>query len=230
LHFTEWSSSYTPTDPIHDQYHQAAFILDKIKGTEEAATSMSYWVFTDIFEENGPRTTPFHGGFGLLNYQGIRKPAFYAYKFLNELGETEIMGSDPASFVCTSRDGGLQVLLWDFTITYPGEPTTNQQFFKRDLPAASKGKVRVSLKGVSPGSYWLEGFRVGYRENDAYATYMDLGSPAQLTPAQVEIIKAENDGSACVKELIRVGADGRFDRQLDLRENDVYLLKLRPAR
>jgi xylan 1,4-beta-xylosidase len=32
LHFTEWSSAYTPTDYMHDQYHQAAFILDKIKG------------------------------------------------------------------------------------------------------------------------------------------------------------------------------------------------------
>ena len=27
LHYTEWSSSYTPADPIHDSYHQAAYIL-----------------------------------------------------------------------------------------------------------------------------------------------------------------------------------------------------------
>jgi xylan 1,4-beta-xylosidase len=33
---------------------------------------MSYWTFTDIFEEAGPRTTPFHGGFGLLNYQDLK--------------------------------------------------------------------------------------------------------------------------------------------------------------
>ena len=79
LHFTEWSSAYTPTDYIHDQYHQAAFILDKVKGAQESVDSMSYWVFTDIFEENGPRMTPFHGGFGLLNYQGIRKPAYLAF-------------------------------------------------------------------------------------------------------------------------------------------------------
>jgi xylan 1,4-beta-xylosidase len=76
LHFTEWSTSYTPTDPIHDSYHSAAFILDKIKGTENYVNSLSYWVFTDIFEENGPRWTPFHGGFGMLNYQGIKKPAY----------------------------------------------------------------------------------------------------------------------------------------------------------
>jgi len=90
LHYTEWSSSYTPTDPVHDSYHSAAFILDKIKGTETVANSMSYWVFTDIFEENGPRFLPFHGGFGLLNYQDIKKPAYFSYQFLNKLGKTEI--------------------------------------------------------------------------------------------------------------------------------------------
>jgi len=36
LHYTEWSASYTPSDPIHDSYHSAAFILDKIKGTGSA--------------------------------------------------------------------------------------------------------------------------------------------------------------------------------------------------
>ena len=39
LHFTEWSSAYTPTDYVHDQYHQAAFILDKIKGAQESVDS-----------------------------------------------------------------------------------------------------------------------------------------------------------------------------------------------
>lgn len=68
LHYTEWSSSYTPSDPIHDSYHSAAFILNKIRHIGRAADSMSYWTFTDIFEEAGPRMTPFHGGFGMLNY------------------------------------------------------------------------------------------------------------------------------------------------------------------
>ena len=95
LHFTEWSASYTPADPIHDSYHSAAFILDKVKGAGAAVNSMSYWVFTDIFEEAGPRFTPFHGGFGLVNYQGINKPAFYAYQFLNRLGETELNPRTP---------------------------------------------------------------------------------------------------------------------------------------
>nr|MDA3927548.1 hypothetical protein [Prolixibacteraceae bacterium] len=66
LHYTEWSASYTPSDPIHDSYHEAAYVLQKMKQVGDAAQSMSYWVFTDIFEESAPRFEPFHGGFGML--------------------------------------------------------------------------------------------------------------------------------------------------------------------
>jgi xylan 1,4-beta-xylosidase len=187
---------------------------------------MSYWVFTDIFEEAGPRWTPFHGGFGLLNYQDINKPAFYAYQFLNRLGATELRSSDPASWICTDAAGGIQALVWDFTITHPGPSVINQVFYKRDLPAAPKAKVKLDLVGVPPGEYSLDFYKAGYRVNDAYATYLDLGSPAQLTRAQAQQIRSTNDGSPLLRAVVTVGADGRLHQEFDLRENDVCLLVL----
>ena len=117
LHYTEWSSSYTPADPIHDSYHEAAYILEKLKQVGNSVQSMSYWVFTDIFEEPGPRYTPFHGGFGLLTIQGLNKPAFYSYQFLNKLGETELANKDARSYTCKNNKGDVQILLWDYTFT-----------------------------------------------------------------------------------------------------------------
>jgi len=227
LHFTEWSASYTPFDPIHDSYHSAAFILDKIKNAGAAADSMSYWVFTDIFEEAGPRWTPFHGGFGLINYEDINKPAFYAYQFLNRLGLTELTSSDPASWICTDASGGIQALIWDFTITHPGTNVINQVYYKRDLPSRPKDKVTLNLTHVPEGQYALEIYKVGYRVNDAYATYLDLGSPAQLTRAQVAKIKSGNSGAPIATSKLKVGPDGKVQQQFDLRENDVCLLVLK---
>lgn len=39
---------------------------------------MSYWTFSDIFEEAGWPTTniPFHNGFGLMNVFGVPKPGY----------------------------------------------------------------------------------------------------------------------------------------------------------
>ncbi|MBW8859943.1 MAG: cellulase family glycosylhydrolase, partial [Caulobacter sp.] len=64
LYFTEWSTSYTPRDSVHDSYVSAAYILEKLKRTQGLAQGMSYWTYTDLFEEPGPPTAPFQGGFG----------------------------------------------------------------------------------------------------------------------------------------------------------------------
>jgi xylan 1,4-beta-xylosidase len=226
LHYTEWSSSYTPNDPIHDSYHEASYILEKLKQVGNAPTSMSYWVFTDIFEEAGPRFTPFHGGFGLLNYQGIAKPAFYAYAFLGRLGESELACTDPSSWACRSASGGVQVLLWDFTIANPGDSVNNQEYYIRDLPPEPKGNVKVTISHMPEGNYAIEIFKVGYRVNDAYALYLAMERPRQLSARQVESIKKSCDGSPVSREIIRIDSSGLFFEELKIRENDVYFLNL----
>ena len=226
LHYTEWSSSYTPSDPFHDSYHEAAYILEKIKQVGTAANSMSYWVFTDIFEEAGPRFTPFHGGFGLLTIQGIPKPAFYAYQFMNKLGKTELTNTDSRSWASKTDNGGIRLLCWDFTNTHPGDSVHNQKYYIQDLPSKPKGKVKISISNIPAGTYNLEINKVGYRINDAYTEYVDMGKPAQLNRQQVEELKKHNNGSPVQVETIEIKAGETFTKELDLRENDVFLLNL----
>ncbi len=225
LHYTEWSSSYTPADPLHDSYHEAAYILEKLKRTGNAANSMSYWVFTDIFEEPGPRFTPFHGGFGLLNYQSIDKPAFYAYQFMNKLGNTELINKDSSSWGCKDENGNIQVLLWDFTYTLP-DSVNNQDYYIRNLPSKLKGKVKINISEIPSGMYNLEVYQVGYRVNDPYTTYFDMGRPNQLTREQVQEIKKLNNGSPIYTERIEVKNGTPFQKELTIRENDVFLITL----
>jgi xylan 1,4-beta-xylosidase len=229
LHYTEWSSSYTPSDPTHDSYHQAAYILQKLKQVGGAAQSMSYWTFTDIFEEAGPRMEAFHGGFGLMNTQGIKKPAYFAYQFLNDLAPDELKNSDGQSFATTDKKGNVQLLLWDYTRTLP-DGINNQQYFIKDLPPKDKGEVRVNLGGLKAGLYTLKISQVGYKHNDAYTAFIGMGSPKQLTRPQVSTLKSLSTGKPEKQKTVRVAADGRFDIRLPLRENDVYLLQLSAAR
>jgi xylan 1,4-beta-xylosidase len=224
-HYTEWSSSYTPTDPIHDNYQQAAYILDKIKNAGPYVTSLSYWTFTDIFEELGPRMTPFHGGFGLMNYQDIKKPAFYAYQYLNELGDKQLANTDAASIACKDNKGNVQLLLWDFSITHPGDSVNDQTYYKRDLPAKAIGPVTISVSKLTPGKYKMVVYRIGYGINDAYHTYMQLGSPLQLTREQVAKIKQTNNGGPISVTTLNVTAKG-IHQTLTMRQNEVILVKL----
>lgn len=227
LHYTEWSASYTPTDFIHDTYQEAAYILDKVKGAENFVTSMSYWVFTDIFEEAGPRIAPFHGGFGLMNMQGLKKPAYHAYRFMNRLGPVELENSDAESWACTDDCGNVQVLFWDFTVTPNPDSLNNQLFYRRELPARAARPCLVRMQGLAPGHYGLEVTRTGYRSNDVYTAYLDMGSPAHLGRQQMETLRSISAGNPELRAVVRVNPDGTFARQFPLSENDVILLELK---
>jgi len=225
IHVTEWSTSYSPRDPIHDSYFSAPYILEQFKHAEHGIASMSYWVFTDIFEENGPPMTPFHGGFGLINLEGIRKPAYFAFHFLNQLGATELQNADGASWVCRDDQGGAQILLWD--LTPPTDASVpNQTIFRKLQPAKSKGSVRVELKNVPPGNYRLALQQIGFRKNDAYSAYLEMGALPQLTRAQEKILRDAATGRPEFERSVKIVADGLLDETLPLRENDVLLLTL----
>jgi xylan 1,4-beta-xylosidase len=226
LHYTEWSASYTPADPIHDSYHEAAYILNTVKKALPYVNSMSYWTFTDIFEESGIRTTPFHGGFGLMNYQDIKKPAFYAFKYLNELGNTTLTCSDSSALVSKDKTGNVQALLWDFTIDHPGDSVNNQVFYKRNLPAKPSSTVNLNISGLSAGKYTLSVYKTGYNANDPYTAYFEMGSPSQLTIPQVKTLKQLSSDNPVQKLVIEVGANGTFKRNWNLHQNDVMLVKL----
>jgi xylan 1,4-beta-xylosidase len=229
IHVTEWSTSYSPRDPVHDAYFSAPYILEQFKNTEHGVASFSYWVFTDIFEENGPPLTPFHGGFGLLNFSGIKKPAYFAFQFLNRLGKSELKNADAQSWVCRDDKGGAQILVWN--LTHPtGGKIANQTYFRQPQPAADKGAATVTLTGVPPGKYELKLSRVGYHHNDAYTAYLEMGSPAQLTRAQEETLRDASRGGPDSVRTIAIGANGKLDETLPLHENEVILLELNPVR
>jgi xylan 1,4-beta-xylosidase len=229
LHFTEWSSAYTPTDYMHDQYHQASFILDKVRRATPYVDSMSYWTFTDIFEENGPRFTPFHGGFGMMNMQGIKKPSYHAFKFLSRLSGDDVETSDSQSWVTKSKNGVLTVLAWDYSPVVPPKGKTDQVFYKQELPTADKGDLSIDLADVPNGKYKVAVYQIGYKHNDPFTAYVGMGLPNQLTRPQVAVLNKISAGAPSSETEIIV-EDGRFTKTLPLRANDCFEVVLTPVK
>lgn len=220
LYITEWSTSYTPRDAVHDSYVSAAYILTKLKACEGLAQGMSYWTFSDLFEEPGPPTAPFQGGFGLMTPEGIRKPAYFAYKYLNALGRTELKTPDTQSLV-TWDDGVLKALVWDFVT--PRQDKTDRDFYTKVLPARSAPPVSLDLKHLRPGTYCVEIHRTGFDANDAYTAYLRMGSPASLSTEQRRKLQHLTRDIPEVRQLT-IGPTGAATLRIPMRTNDVVLI------
>ncbi|MDR7230133.1 xylan 1,4-beta-xylosidase [Caulobacter sp. BE264] len=224
LYFTEWSTSYTPRDSVHDSYVSAAYIVEKLRRVKGLVQGMSYWTYTDLFEEPGPPTAPFQGGFGLMNPQGIRKPSWFAYKYLNALKGRELACDDDQVFA--ARDGD-QVTVLAYAWRQPEQKVSNRPFYTRPHPAADVEPLRVQLSGLREGRYQLRVRRVGYQRNDAYSAYIEMGMPSTLTAAQFQALQALAQDRPEIDRVLRVSDDAVVD--LPMRANDVVLIELRPS-
>ena len=227
LFITEWGPSYSQADPVHDNYICAAWILEKLSKSIPHTDGMSYWTFSDQFEEGGPVRTPFHGGFGLLNYDGLKKPGFFAYKFFSELKNQQYPSSDERTIATKSGDN-LTLITWDYTEPILTEP--NNPFFHKDQkPKTLQNKV-IQLKGLKTGRYHLELTPAGYMQNDVYGTYLALGKPKgdgpSLDKATQAKLRSATTGRPTVSKTLETDPSGTIRLELPMRTNDCWLIKL----
>jgi len=224
LYFTEWSTSYTPRDAVHDSYISAAYILTKLTGCQGLAQGMSYWTYTDLFEEPGPPTAPFQGGFGLLNPEGIRKPAFFAYKYLHALQGDSIDANDPQAMLAT-KDGNFTALIWDFE--QPDQKVSNRPFYTKVVPTHPAAPVKLEVSHLTTGAtYHVEVYRTGYHANDAYTAYIEMGSPKNLTPAQIAHLNGLTEDLPETDQMMYSGSNGNVEIRVPMNSNDIVLVRL----
>lgn len=224
LYFSEWSTSYTPRDPVHDSYISAPYILTKLKASQGLAQGLSYWTYTDLFEEPGPPTASFQGGFGLLNREGIRKPAYFAYEYLHALQGESLATSDPQAMLAT-QDGNLTAVIWDFE--QPAQNVSNRPFYTRVVPAHPAAPVVLQVTHLAPDTpYRLEVHRTGYHANDAYTAYLEMGSPKDLSAKQIAQLNLITRDTPETDKVVHSGADRAIEITIPMSSNDIVLVKL----
>lgn len=222
LYFTEWSTSYNPRDPIHDSPIGAAYVLSKLKGVEGLVQGMSYWTYSDLFEEPGPQTRAFDGGFGLMSPDGIRKATWFAWRYLNLLGDNALPGADAQSLIARD-DAAVRVLAWRWT--NPDQDVSNRPYYRQVHEAAPAAPLRITLSGLTPGVHALRLRRTGVRHNDAYTAYLEMGRPERLSPAQRETLQ-DLTQDAVETSSVTADASGHASLTVPMQTWDVVLVEV----
>jgi xylan 1,4-beta-xylosidase len=178
LYYTEWNTSSNSRDLLHDQPYAAAFVVNTILEANGLVEGYSFWVFSDVFAENYYASVPFHGGFGLLNLQGIPTPSYSAFLILRRLG-TELLpveGSH-ATVDCWVARGERDTTVVLTNHALPRHPIALQV-------------VRIQLEGVpaEPRSVTIP--RIDEDHANPYRAWTGMGCPEHLSPASVSALEA----------------------------------------
>jgi xylan 1,4-beta-xylosidase len=145
-------------------------LANTVRQCDGLVSMLSFWTFSDVFEEGGPIPTPFIGMFGLRAKGGIDKPSYYAYGLLHQLGNERLGNASKNVIVTKTANGGLAIAAWN--LVDPGQHGSSQEidFDFHRLPA----DARVTIQ------------RVDAEHGNVLKEYAAMGEPLDPTPAQVE--------------------------------------------
>jgi MYXO-CTERM domain-containing protein len=160
----------------------------------------SYWVLTDVFDEDGGTdgihmttkssgNTPFDTVFGLMTFQGMRKAAFNAFKLLNYTGTKRFAvkgGTGTAdgvdALVTTSASGDeLQILVFNYykTLATASGTGDNVSISVSNLPAP-----------LANQQVYVTEFLVDETHSNPYDVWSSQGKPASPTETQWQAMRA----------------------------------------
>lgn len=211
IHLTEWSTSPNSRDVMHDILPPAAYILKANLDCIGMANSLMYWTFTDIFEEKGGGESIFHGGFGMINFQGLVKPSFHAYRMLHQLGDEKLYYADPLFVSRSSTTGKITALAFNYPKEYE-EAVPSAANFKNYMNASSK-KLDMLLEGLKPGTAFIVE-TLDKDHGNVYDDYVEIGAPHSPTRENIAYLKQKAWGTK--KEILRVAADGTLTLKCEL--------------
>ena len=71
--WSEYNATYMNQPEVTDSAFMGPWLANNIRECDGLTTMMSYWCFSDVFEEQGVVKTPFYGGYGLIAERTFRK-------------------------------------------------------------------------------------------------------------------------------------------------------------
>jgi xylan 1,4-beta-xylosidase len=184
LIFSEYNASYANEPDVTDTPYMGPWLASTIAQCDGLAAGMSYWTFSDVFEEGGVVRSPFYGGFGVIAEDEIPKPAFNAFLLLHKLGDIRLDRDAQSALVTRTRTGALAMALWNYS-----PPDGTGPHYTPPPATRTLRTFDITLRNIDPSAH-VRLWRLDDQHGNAVSAFDAMGRPPWPTPAQVRTLKA----------------------------------------
>jgi xylan 1,4-beta-xylosidase len=205
LFWTEWN--VPGQGGSRDTIYVGPALANTVRECDGKVDALSFWTFSDVFEEGGPIPEPFMGQFGLRAKGGINKPSFYGFALLHQLGDQRIAAASKNVIVTKTSTGGLAIAAWN--LVDPGQQGSihTMEFVIRGVAPDAKATIEV----------------VDEAHGNVLPHYAAMGKPLDPTEKQVEELNRETALGAPEVRQLRNGS-----LTIELTPNALFLVTVQP--
>jgi xylan 1,4-beta-xylosidase len=179
IFWSEYNATYMNEIDVTDSVFIGSWLANNIRLCDGLTTMMSYWTFSDVFEEQGVVKKPFYGGYGLIAAGGIPKAGFNAFAMLHRLGEQRLSPDVKDALVTKRADGSMAIAVWNYAD--PGAVGAPREF---EIRTTRGGAADVTVLDDQHGSALTEWRRLGEPASPSREQQQALRSAGRLPSAE----------------------------------------------
>lgn len=223
IHVTEWNSSVSNRNGMNDSCYKGAYIMKNIIDNIGNIQILGYWLGSDLFSQYRDMNRVLSGGVGILSRDGIKKPAYFAFEFMNHLG-MYILGKNEN--VLITSNGGDEYYIVAHNYKHPNYKyfalpenevdVTNQEQYFEDWTQA---RQNFQIKHVRNGRYQIKLLRINMSQGSVLDEWIRLGMYNDLNVEEVNYLK--NASHAKMEIWEQKIEDGIFNFETILEPNEI---------
>jgi beta-xylosidase/AraC-like DNA-binding protein len=224
---TEWNLDYSSRNRLHDSLIKAPFILQNCINAVGSIDILAYWTASDISAEYNDSSSILFGGPGLISRHGIRKPSFFAYHFLSQLGDT-LLDKGEGYIVTVKSKNSYTAIVFNYKyINNQSRLRNDYQDLSRDpsefLENKDKLTIRLRINNIEPGKYKIRHHILNNHWGSVYDAWKSMSATEELSDSEASWLER-----ACVPALRIDFLEGKENiaMECELEPNEVRLLEV----
>lgn len=249
LHITEWNFTDSNQNVFNDSCAQGAYVVKTCISMLGSVDFMAYWHGLDIGSEHYSQRIPgkgnsagqeraqpvyydsravLNGGSGMISRDGIRKPSFYAFQFMNRL-QNHIVCRDANSIVTSNGRGRFTIVCHNykkFSSQYAFCKEEEIQIDEMDqyVEDMEPLKQKFCLKNIKDGTYQVKVHYMNKENGSAQDIWRKMEYQKVLSKDEIEYIKRRAMPSMEIR-TVQVN-DGTLELENVLQPQEIRLLDI----
>ncbi|MDO4175422.1 MAG: hypothetical protein Q4D42_11730, partial [Eubacteriales bacterium] len=180
----ESTSTLWQRDLSSETCYKAAWLAKNMCESCDRAV-FGYWLLTDLMEERATLETVFHGGYGLLTYNGIPKAGYQAMRLISRMGNTLIASGE--GWLLTKSSDAYQLLAYNYChysrmYRYRYKRLDKPQEAYSVFETGNVLHMLFQLDGLPRGTYHIERRKITQEHGSSFDQWIKIGTPRYPTP------------------------------------------------
>lgn len=228
FHIDEWNFTISNRNLLNDSCEQGAYIVKNCIDMAGDIDLMAYWHALDIYSEYYDTDMILNGDSGLISRDGIAKPSYYAFVFLNKL-LSNVIAKEENLIATTNGKGRFVIACHNFKklssqYVFTEEDQIKVEELNNYTEDAEPLKLKFVLDHVRNGTYLVKCFYINKENGSAQDIWKRMEYAKDLAKDEMEYLKRSATPRVEMKNI--VVDQEKLELEYILLEQEIRLLDI----